>query len=187
MTIRFAAGECLLGVIDVQGKLARMMHGQETLFKNIGRMIEGAKILGLPILSVEQNPKGLGPTAPELAALIPGQKPIEKMSFSCCGCEDFMKALKEGARKQVLLTGIEAHVCIYQTASDLVRAGYDVGVVTDAVSSRTAENKAVGIDRMRDEGVVIASTEMVLFEMMADCRAEGFKRMIALFKGPNPS
>ena len=113
----------ILSVIDVQGRLAHAMYNKETLFENLQKLIKGVKIFGIPILWTEQNPEGLGPTIPEVANLLSDISPISKLSFSCCGNECFMEALRGLNRNQVLLAGIEAHVCVYQTAVDLVNLG----------------------------------------------------------------
>ena len=158
--------DAALVVIDVQGKLAQLMHNRTDLFKNLRLMIRGAQVLGIPILWTEQYPKGLGPTVPEVSELLPAIQPIAKKAFSCCGEPAFMSALEPLGRRQLLLTGIETHVCVHQTALDLLEAGYEVQVIADAVSSRTAENRHVGLEKMRDAGVVITSTETALFELM---------------------
>ena len=122
-------------VVDVQGKLAQLMYGKQALFENLRKIIQGIQALGIPILWAEQKPEGLGPTIPEVAELLTGIAPIGKSSFSCCRSERFLQALKAVNRAQLLIAGIEAHVCVYQTAMDLVDLGYEVEVVTDAVSS----------------------------------------------------
>ena len=132
----------VLVIVDVQGKLAQLMSDRETLFANLQCMIRGAQALAVPILWVEQNPAKLGPTIPEVAELLPALAPIAKTSFSCAGNPAFMAELERLGRKQVLVVGIEAHVCVYQTATDLLGAGYTVEVVEDAVASRIASNKA---------------------------------------------
>ena len=141
---------CLV-VVDVQGKLAQSMSGREELFKNIQILIKAAKILEIPIIWCQQFPQGLGETVGEIAELMCDIEPINKVSFSCCGDEVFNVRLEEVGRRQVLLCGIETHVCIYQTASDLSERGYEVSVIGDAVSSRTAENKKIALERMRNE------------------------------------
>ena len=130
----------VLVIVDVQGKLAQLMADRETLFRNLQRMVKGALALELPILWVEQLPQKLGPTIPEVADLLPGHQPIAKSSFSCAGNEAFNAALAGLGRKQILLVGIEAHVCVYQSALDLLQAGYQVwqdSAQTD--SQRTAD------------------------------------------------
>ena len=137
-----------LVLIDIQGKLASLMHQQEALYRQLQILIQGAQALELPILWLEQYPKGLGPTIPEVAELLSEQAPLAKTCFSACGLDHFQDQLRATGRRQILLAGIEAHICVYQTARDLLDAGYHVEAVTDAVSSRTAENKALGLQRM---------------------------------------
>jgi len=171
-----------LVVIDVQGKLAQLMYNREELFANLKRMIKGAKILGLPILWTEQYPQGLGPTDPDIAQLMTDLRPLVKDTFSCCDDDNFVDALKQLNRRQLLLTGIETHVCIYQTASQLLEQDYQVEVVYDAVSSRTAQNKQLGLERMRAKGAGVVSTEMCLFELLRVARGEQFKAVLNIVK-----
>ena len=111
-------------------------------------------------------PEALGPTVPEIAELLAGEEPIDKASFSCCGEERFTAELNALGKEQVLLCGIETHVCIYQTAMDLMEGGLDVTIVADAVSSRTEQNRQIALDRLAAEGANISSTEMALFELL---------------------
>lgn len=171
-----------LVLIDVQGKLAQIMHNKEALFKQLQTAIKGMQALNVPVLWLEQYPAGLGPTIPELAELLGAQKPMAKMSFSGCGSEAFMQALKASGRRQVLLTGIEAHVCVYQTARELLAAGYEVEVVADCVSSRAAENRQIGLDKMRAAGVGITCVETALFELLRTAEAPKFKEVAKLLK-----
>src|SRR4030043_102204 len=172
----------VLVVIDMQGKLAQSMYRKELLFENVGKIIKGAQVLGIPMLLTEQNPKGLGPTIPEIADLVPGVRRIPKLSFSCCGDELFSKELSAIQRCQVLLSGIEAHVCLYQTTVDLVATGYEVHVVADAVSSRTAENRDIGLQKMKDAGASITSVETVLFELLRVAGGYRFKEILNIVK-----
>ena len=169
-------------LVDIQGNLAHSMHGKELLFKNVQKLIKGIQVLGIPILWVEQNPQGLGPTIPEIADILSNIQPISKMSFSSCGNERFVQALKALNRKQVLISGIEAHVCVYQTAADLVDLGYEVQVVADAVSSRTIENKEIGLQKMRDSGVSLTSVETALFELLRVAEGEQFREILKIVK-----
>ena len=173
---------CCLVVVDVQGKLAQLMHDKEVLFRNVQILIQTAKILDIPILWCQQCPDALGPTIPEIERLLTDNESINKAAFSCCGDEQFNIRLNELARNQVLLSGIETHVCIYQTAVDLLRKGFCVDVVADAVSSRTLENKQIAIDRMAAEGVNISCTEMALFELLKTAEHSKFKQVAKLIK-----
>ena len=171
----------VLVVIDVQGKLAQSMHEKDALFENIAKLIKAAGVLEIPIIQTEQYPKGLGPTVPEIAELLPGE-PISKVAFSCCGEKRFVEAMEELGRKQVLLCGIETHVCVYQTAVDLLGSGYEVQVVADAVSSRTPGNKAIGLAKMKDAGAGITSVETALFELLKVAEGEKFKAILRIVK-----
>lgn len=172
----------VLAIVDVQGKLAQLMADRETLFGNLQRMVKGALALELPILWVEQLPDKLGPTISEVADLLPDHQPIAKSSFSCVANAQFSAALAQSGRKQVLLVGIEAHICVYQSALDLVRAGYEVEVVEDAIGTRIASNKPLGVRKMLANGVGLTSTEMVLFELMGDAGHPAFRDIQAIIR-----
>ncbi|MDM7999811.1 MAG: hydrolase [Dehalococcoidia bacterium] len=176
------ADKCALVVIDIQGKLAQLMYQKEALFDNAQKLIKGIQVLNIPIIVTEQYPKGLGPTVPEIAALFPGFRPLAKVAFSCCGDEGFQRELLALDRRQILVCGIEAHVCVYQTTLELLAAGYEVQVVADAVSSRTAENREIALQRMRDEGAAITSVEMALFELMKVAEGPQFKEISKIVK-----
>jgi nicotinamidase-related amidase len=171
-----------LVLVDVQGTLAQAMHDKERFFDCIIRLVKGAQVLELPILWNEQNPAGLGPTIPEIVELLPNQSPLSKLSFSCCGNAEFVKALKALNRKNMLVAGIEAHVCVYQTAADLVDLNYNVQVVADAVASRTAENKQIGLEKSKEAGAGLTSTETVLFELLKIAKGDKFKEIIKIVK-----
>ncbi len=172
---------CLV-VIDVQGKLAQLMFDKESLFKNVRILIQAAQILDIPILWCQQVPESLGPTVPEIAELLAGEEPIDKACFSCCGEERFTAELNALGREQVLLCGIEAHVCVYQTAMDLMEGGLDITIVADAVSSRTEQNRETALDRLSAEGANISSTEMVLFELIKTAKHPQFRDIARLVK-----
>jgi nicotinamidase-related amidase len=172
----------VLVVVDVQGKLAHLMHEKERFFDNLQKIIRGAQVLEVPIIVTEQIPEKLGSTIPEIAEFLSNVQPIKKISFSCGGSDEFMKALEATDRKQVLLTGMETHVCVYQTAMDLLRSGYEVHIVADAVSSRAAENKAVGLEKIKSAGAVLTSIEMALFELLKVAEGAKFKEIIKIIK-----
>ena len=174
--------QCSLVVVDVQGKLAQLMADKETLFKNIQILIQAAKILEIPILWCQQVPAALGPTVPEIAELLAEDEPIDKACFSCTDCESFNAKLEALGRRQVLLCGIETHICIYQTTMDLLAKGLGVTVLADAVSSRTVQNRQVALTRLAAEGAAIASTEMVLFELLKTAKHPQFKPIAKLVK-----
>jgi nicotinamidase-related amidase len=171
-----------LVVVDVQGKLASLMYDRDALLKNIRILIQAAKILDIPILWCQQSPDALGSTVPEIAELLTDNEPINKSSFSCCGDEQFISKLTTLTRPQILLTGIETHVCIYQTAVDLLEKNYEVTVITDAVSSRTLDNKQIAISKMQTMGINISTTEMALFELLKTADHPEFKQIAKLVK-----
>ncbi len=172
----------VLVVIAVQGRLARLMHAKASLFSNLRKFIKGIQTLQIPILWVEQKPESLGPTITEISEILADVEPIHKSSFSAYRDTHFLEALETSGRQQVLVTGIEAHVCVYQTAVDLAESGYEVEVVADAVSSRTLENKTIGLQKMRDAGVGLTSTEMALFELLEKAEGEAFKKIVKIVK-----
>jgi nicotinamidase-related amidase len=172
----------VLLIVDIQGKLAHLMDRKDLLFENVQKLINGIRTLGVPILWVEQNPQGLGPTIPEIATLLPDLQPISKMTFSSCRNDRFVTTLTALNRKQILISGIETHICIYQTAADLVDMGYEVQAVADAVSSRTLENKEIGLQKMREADVGLTSVETALFELLKVAEGDQFREIIRIVK-----
>jgi nicotinamidase-related amidase len=172
----------VLVLIDFQERLFPAMHDKEKLLRNVLKLIQGAKVLEIPVVLTEQYPKGLGPTLPEIKELLPDIRPVEKVSFNCCDEAAFGKALESLKRKQVLIAGIEAHICVYQTAMALVRSGYKVQVVGDCISSRDPENKLVSLFRMGAAGVSPTTLEMALFELLRVARGDKFKQISDIVK-----
>lgn len=172
----------VLVIVDVQGKLAQLMFDKETLFRNCVILTKAAKILDIPIIWCQQNPNALGDTIPELAELLTEQTSIDKLCFSCAGHPDFIERFNALKRQQVILCGIETHICVHQTAMNLLDKDCDIHVVADAVSSRTESNRDVGLQRMRDEGVLVSSTEMALFELLKTAEHPNFKEVAKLIK-----
>lgn len=173
---------CSLAIVDIQGKLAQLMHDKEILFKNTAILAQAAKILGIPILWCQQCPDSLGTTVPEIAEHLKGIEPVNKSSFSCLGDPNFKQKLHALNRSHILLAGIETHICIYQTASDLLKADYSVEIIKDAVSSRSEENKTTALDRLKAEGAAISSTEMTLFQLLKNANHPNFKQIAKLIK-----
>ena len=169
-------------VVDVQGKLALQMHAKDHLFDQLGRLIRGCRVLDLPIVWAEQYPKGLGPTVPEVARHLEGLRPIAKNAFSCWGDAGFRAALEATGRRQVVVSGIETHICVHQTVHDLLAAGYEVEVAVDCVSSRTIESKAIGLERVRSAGARSTTVEMALYEMLGVAGGERFKSILEIVK-----
>jgi nicotinamidase-related amidase len=181
-SLRLSRAKAGLVVVDVQERLLPAIFEQQRVVQNTLRLIKGAAILRVPIFATEQYRKGLGPTVTEVAAAIPGFAPMEKLAFSACGAGGFLTALKRRKVTEVILCGIEAHVCVSQTCLDLLDGGFRVFVAADAVSSRTPENCRFGLDRMRAAGAVIVSTEMALFELLERAGTEEFKQVLNLVK-----
>lgn len=171
----------VLVIVDIQGNLAQVMFDKENLFADTVRLIKGFRALNLPIIVTEQIPAKLGNTLPQIADEIDGFNPIAKESFSCWDENNFREKLETFSRRHVVLSGIETHVCVYQTALDLIDNGYNVYLVADAVSSRTPENRQIGIEAMKKAGAHVTSTEMVLFELLrtaADPKAKDFFKIV---------
>ncbi len=174
--------DSIVVLIDVQGKLAELMYDKQRLYLQLLMLLRGARILKIPILWLEQYPQGLGPTVPEIAAVLADLEPIDKTSFSACGSPRFQQALQDSGRKSVVVAGIESHVCVYQTARDLLTEGYRVEVVADAVSSRTVDNRQAGLQRMARLGAGMMSTEMLLFEWLRESGSADFKEISRLVR-----
>ena len=179
---RIARAKAGLVVVDIQERLLPAIFEKERVVQNALRLIKGAAVLGIPLFVTEQYRKGLGSTVPEIVAAIPGFAPVEKMAFSSCGAPGYVEALQAKGLTDIILCGIEAHVCVCQTCLDLLDRGFRPFVVADAVSSRTPENHRRGVERMRDAGAAIVSTEMVLFELLERAGTEEFKQILPLVK-----
>lgn len=171
-----------LAVIDIQEKLLPAMCDPQAVAQNAARLVRGAQVLQVPVLVTEQYRKGLGGTVVEVASALGAFAPLEKLAFSACGAPGFVEALKRRKVRDVVLCGIEAHVCVTQTCLDLLDEGFRVLVVADATASRTRQNLEIGLGRMRDAGALIGSTEMVLFEWLGRAGTEQFKQILNLVK-----
>jgi len=174
--------DTVLLIIDVQGKLAEMVYDSDTVQKNISKLIRACGVLNVPLLYTEQYPKGLGHTVSVLDELLFNEEPLEKITFSCCGEERFMEKLRGLNKNNVLVSGMETHVCVYQTANELIDYGYNVHLLTDAVSSRTSENRDLGIHCIEKAGAMLTSTEMVIFELLRIAQGEEFKAISRIIK-----
>jgi len=180
-----SAEESQLVAVDIQGRLAGAMpeSERERVLRHAEVLAEAAGKLAIPVLATEQYPKGLGPTAEPVAEALPPATPLfEKTCFSCGGAEGFLNALGAGGRKQVVLAGMETHVCVLQTALELQGHGFQLFVVEDAVCSRNAANHRSALERLRQAGVIVTNTESVLFEWLRDASHERFKAISALIK-----
>jgi len=168
-------------IIDVQGKLAEQMHERSALFNNLAVLIQGAKLLKIPIVWVEQLPDKLGSTHSDIIQYLPG-KAISKSTFSAWGSDQVRSQIENLNRRNWIVAGIECHVCVYQSVRDLLKMHYKVHVVSDGVSSRRAENKELGLQAMHSAGATMTSTEMVLFELQQVAEGDSFKQLIKLVK-----
>lgn len=175
--------KCGLLVIDVQERLFPHIERSQEILKNVKRAIDGFQILGLPIVVSEQYPDGLGSTIIPLQLALGSQyNPITKTTFSCLDDPAFNLYLKEMPVQQWILVGVEAHICVLQTAKGLLDSGKDVVVLNDAIGSRSIYDFSTGIAEMRDDGVRISSVETVLFELLRDSHSPEFKPISQLFK-----
>lgn len=171
----------VLVIIDVQEKLFPFIAEKEKVVRNIRRLIKFAEIAEMPVILTEQYPRGLGRTIKEIGELVPKAESIEKVEFSCFESDDFKNTLQRLEAKTVILTGIETHICISQTAID-GSSKYRMCVVSDAVSSRSIEERSVGLERMIQDGVTILSTEMLIYEILRKAGTNEFKASLKLVK-----
>ncbi len=175
--------ESSLVVVDIQTRLTAAMPVKvlARLQRNAGLLLKSATLLNIPVMATEQYPKGLGGTEPEILKMLPDSTTMyEKTSFSAAGADGFTDNLEKSGRKQVLIVGMEAHVCILQTAMDLFNRGYEVFVIADAVCSRQRESYETALIRMRQTGIVISDAESILFEWLKDANHEQFKSIQSL-------
>ena len=180
--MRISRESCAGLVIDIQERLFPHMEGKDELLRKCLLLIKGLKILDVPLYLTEQYPRGLGPTLDAISETIGPLAAIEKATFSCCDEPEYQSALKNSARKTLIICGIEAHVCVLQTVVDLVSSGYTPVVVEDCISSRNPVDKQVAIQRMRAEGAVITTCESILFELTRVSGTDEFKAISRLVK-----
>jgi nicotinamidase-related amidase len=169
-------------VIDIQERLFPYIAENEKLTENCKRLIEGLKALEIPIIVTEQYRKGLGLTIPEISSVLHNTEPHEKMAFSCCDDEIISRTIGVSGKKNIILCGIESHICVLQTTIDLIEKGYTPIVVADCVSSRSLINKEIALKRMIHEGAIITSYESILFELCRFAGNEQFKAISKLVK-----
>lgn len=176
------AHDSALLVIDMQERLVPAMMAPARTIKNAQLLLQAAKKTDVPALLTEQYPKGLGTTIPDITKAAGAARILPKMHFSCMEDPDFSKAFKSLNRRQAILTGMEAHICVLQTAGSLVEEGYEVFVVSDATASRTLESEAACLARLSAVGVSIVTTEMVIFEWLGKAGTDAFKEILPLIK-----
>jgi len=179
---RLDAGRTVLVVVDLQEKFRDIIHGMNQVLANTERLIRFCQQLEIPIVTTEHYPHGLGATVPEIRNLHRSFSVIEKIDFSCAGCAPLNQAINDLGRDQIILCGIETHVCIYQTAFDMLRQGKQVSVAVDAVSSCSAANREIGLKRMAELGVQSMGTQMLMFEILGKAGTPQFKDVAGLLK-----
>lgn len=184
-TAKCSAAQSILVVIDIQQRLGDAMPGKvlRRVLHNSRLLLQTASLMDLPVLSTEQYPQGLGSTHPEVVDVLPQTaRKFEKLAFSCCADAAFNTTLQQSGRRQIIIVGMEAHVCVLQTALDLAAASYQVFVVEDAICSRRLENYQNALDRLRQNAVNVISAESVVFEWMCSAEHEHFKVIQALLR-----
>ncbi|CAN5673761.1 hydrolase [soil metagenome] len=174
--------EAVLLVVDVQESFRKHIADFAIMTKNISILVESSKVLDLPVIVTEQYPQGLGNTVAEIKACLGAHEQFDKSCFSCCQSEEFLSGLAKTGRKQVIVTGIEAHVCVSQTVHDLLEKGYIPHIIVDAIGSRSPKNKEIGIEKMVSSGAIMSCVEMALFEMLCKSGTDEFKAIQRLVK-----
>jgi nicotinamidase-related amidase len=180
------AHELAVVAIDLQEKLLPTIDAAPKVLERASRMLRFARQLNLPVLWTEQYPKGLGATARPVADALEGLTPIEKTVFGCMGHAPFHDALQALGKRQILLTGIEGHICVMQTALGALDAGYEVFVARDAIGSSAPEELQAGLERMEKAGATIVTTQMAMFELLREAGTPEFKRVLPLLKADTP-
>ncbi len=176
-------GRAALLIVDMQEAFRTSISDFAETSARIALVAHAATLLDLPVLVTEQYPKGLGHTAGEISAVLPANvEPIEKMSFSSVGAREFVTKLEQTAKRQILVCGIEAHICVNQTTHDLLAEGYQVHLLTDCITARHESNKAIAFAKMQASGALPSTTEMALFELMRDAGHKQFKAIQKLIK-----
>ncbi len=169
-------------IIDIQEQINAVMKYGAIVIDNVVKLIKGFRVLKLPIFITEQYRKGLGPTEAKLLVELDQPDIVEKLTFSCCGSAQLMTRLQGKNIRQIILCGIETHVCVLQTALDLLANDYQVHLVRDAVSSRKKMDHKTAIERMRQAGIIITTTESVLFELLVEAKTQVFKDISQIVK-----
>jgi nicotinamidase-related amidase len=169
-------------IIDIQERIIGVINENETVVENTIKLIKGFKALGVPIYYTEQYPKGLGPTVESIQNELDNTEAIQKLTFSCFGAGNLFEELKNKNISQVVVCGIESHVCVQQTVLDLLANGFQVNLAADAVSSRRVKDYEIALARMRQHGVEVTTTEAILFELLNVCGTDVFKQISKIVK-----
>ena len=176
--------DTLLVIVDMQEPFLRGIAEQERLLANVSLLLQAAVILEIPVIATTQYAERMGGLIPEVAALLPFStgEPLDKLSFSCAGAPAFQRRLEESQRHQIVLCGVETHICVAQTALDLVHLGYQTHVVADAVSARSVEKHKLGMERVRDSAVLPCAAESAIYEWLCEAGTPEFKAILKLVK-----
>ncbi|MBT8380271.1 MAG: hydrolase [Ignavibacteria bacterium] len=169
-------------IIDVQERILPVIRNHKNVVQNTLKLIKGFKVMSLPIFVTEQYPKGLGRTTAELKTELSDAEYFEKMSFSCFGATELFNKFEKKNLTQIVITGVETHVCVQQTVLDLLENGLQVNVAADAVSSRRETDYTVALNRMQDHGAEITTVESILFELLNVCGTDTFKKVSKIVK-----
>ncbi len=180
--MRITKDNTIAVIVDIQERLFPHIYDNNQLRENVTKLINGLQILQVPFIITEQYSKGLGKTIEPVAGLFCGVEPVEKLTFSCCDEPEFMGKVQASGRQNVLLSGIETHVCVLQTALDLKAAGFNPVIVEDCVSSRKLKDKEIALKRLHQEGVLFTSYESILFELCQIAGTGEFKAISKLVK-----
>ncbi len=181
-SFRINKNETAAVVIDIQERLYPLINGHDSLTKNLVRLITGLKVLEVPLIVTQQYTKGLGETILPVKEAIGEFTHIEKQSFSCCGDSVFQEILKKTGKKNIILMGIESHVCVLQTCLDLLENGYQPVLIEDCAGSRFPNDKKIAVKRMRQAGAIISTYESILFELTVVSGTEQFKSIAKIIK-----
>ncbi|MHC1598071.1 MAG: hydrolase [Candidatus Methanofastidiosia archaeon] len=182
MVKKLRRDDCVFVIIDVQERFMPVLDAPEEVVQNIVKLANGVAVLDIPTILTEQHPKGIGKTVPEIMDSLATYSYFEKDSFSCFKDEAFKKKIKSLGKRQLLVVGIEAHICVSKTVLDALEEGYDVFVVADAVTSRALSNKDIALERMKTAGAIIESTEGALFSFIELSNDEEFKMIHRIIK-----
>ena len=180
--IRFKKEDTILVVIDMQEKLMPAMYNREKTEEQNVRLAKGMKVLGVPVIVTTQYAKGLGKTIDSMEEVLEGCPILDKFTFSAYRNEEFRKTLEASGRKTVVITGVESHVCVQQTAMDLIEAGYKVAIAMDCVSSRSEESLKTAAWTLSSAGALLTCAESILFELLESAKAPEFKQISAIVK-----
>jgi len=169
-------------IVDAQEKLMQVMGNPDRVRDRIVKLLHLARLFSIPVVLTEQNPKLLGPTIPAVKTALSEYDPIEKLDFDCCNVDLFNTRLQEKALRNIILTGVETHICIFQTCVSLLERGYTIHVPHHAVDSRTADNWNIGLSLMREAGAYITSAETIIFQILKRAGTTEFKEMLKIVK-----